>query len=217
MCIYANRSRFRHQIFISMSNVQTMEFDPDIDIQVLDGVYEPAEDSFLLLRSIDIRPGIRILEVGTGSGFIALHCAKAGVLVTATDISPVAVETARSNAKRNSLQIDIVQTDLASGISGKFDIILFNPPYITGEDGDVLTKREKEQLVGGSGGHEISIRFLDEVHDLLCEGGDIFLLTSSQSENNILEYARGIYEMEHMLNKELFFERLSVYRFNKTV
>ncbi len=220
MCIYANQSRCRHQIFISMSDARIMEYDQDIDIQVVDGVYEPAEDSFLLLRSIDLKPGMqmlgmRMLEVGTGSGFISLHCAKAGAMVTATDINPVAVDNARSNAKRNNLQIDIVQTDLGSGISGKFDIILFNPPYITGEDSEILNNREKEQLVGGEGGHELSIRFLDEVRDLLCEEGSIFLLTSSQSENNILEYASKYFEFTKKGTENLFFEVLSVYRFMK--
>ena len=133
--------------------------------------------------------------------------------MTATDISPVAVNNARSNAVRNGASIDIIQTDLARGISGKFDVILFNPPYITGEGSEVLRGREKEQLVGGEGGHEISIRFLGEVKDLLCDGGRILLLTSSQSEGEILEYARFLYEMKLLASMKLFFETLSVHRF----
>ena len=84
-----------------MSNVRAMEFDPELDIQVLDGVYEPAEDSHLLLEAIQVERGMRVLEVGTGSGFIALHCAKAGAVVTATDISPLAIQNAKDNTKKN--------------------------------------------------------------------------------------------------------------------
>lgn len=200
-----------------MSDSQTMKFDPDLDIEVLEGVYEPAEDSHLLLEAVKIEKGMRVLEVGTGSGFIALHCAKAGGVVTATDISPVAVKCSRDNAKINNIVLDITLTDLAKGVKGTFDIIVFNPPYITGEDSEILSKREREQLVGGEGGHEISIRFLEEVKDLLAQNGFIFLLISSQSEDEVLEYASDIYDIELLAKMELFFETLSVYRFKPKI
>lgn len=203
--------------FISTDGFGCVKHDSTISIEVEEGVYEPAEDSYLLLESIEIKRVMRVLEVGTGSGFIALHCAKEGASVTATDISPVAANNARLNAERNGISIDIIQTDLTRGVSGKFDIIIFNPPYITGEDSEILTKREKEQLVGGEEGYEISIRFLEEVRGLLREGGSILLLTSSQSEGKVLDHAKNIYEIELLASKELFFEKLSVNRFKPKI
>lgn len=71
----------------------------------------------------------RALDVGTGSGFLALHMALKGEVV-ATDVSPFAVRTAKRNAEVNGLKVDIVQCDLFEGLRGVFDIIAFNPPYL---------------------------------------------------------------------------------------
>ncbi len=187
-----------------------MDFDPDLDIQVLDGVYEPAEDSHLLLEAVKVERGMSILEVGTGSGFIALHCAKAGARVTATDISSLAVANARMNAGQNGVSIDIIQTDLAKGITGEFDIILFNPPYLNSEREEVLNDREREQLVGGDGGWEVSIRFLEMVSEILSEDGRIYLLTSSESERGIMDMASGRYNIYRVASRRIFFEELGV-------
>lgn len=75
-----------------------MEYDPDIVIEEDPDVYPPSEDSIFLIRSLDIRPGESVLEIGCGSGIVSLHCAKAGATVTAGDINPVAVELTKRNA-----------------------------------------------------------------------------------------------------------------------
>ena len=187
-----------------------MEFDPDIDIQVLYGVYKPAEDSHLLLEAIKIEEGMRILEVGTGSGFIALHCAKAGAVVTAMDINPLAIKNTRMNVMNNGLDMDIVQTHLMEGILGEFDLILFNPPYLNSERKEVLDDGEKEQLVGGTGGWEISIKFLEMAAERLSEDGKIYLLTSSESERGIMDNVSGQYNIYRVASRRMFFEELSV-------
>ena len=58
-------------------------------------VYEPAADTELLVKSIRLREGERVLEIGTGTGIIAIHCAKHGCRVTATDVVEEALELAR--------------------------------------------------------------------------------------------------------------------------
>ena len=76
----------------------------------------------------------RIVDVGTGSGAIALALAKEfpTAEIHATDISPAAVEVARANAARHEMssQIHFHQTDLLDGLSGTFDFIVSNPPYV---------------------------------------------------------------------------------------
>ena len=189
-----------------------MEFDPGIDIQVLDGVYEPAEDSHLLLEAIEVEKGMRVLEIGTGSGFIALHCAKAGARVTATDINPRAVKCSHGNAERNGIVLDIILTDLVKGIEGEFDAIVFNPPYLIDEDTDVLEPDMQRNVSGGIMGSEISIRFLDQARDLLKPDGTIYLLTSSGSEDLVLEHAMSFLKCTRISEIKLFFEVLGVYK-----
>ncbi len=109
-----------------------MKLNPDLDFQVAEGVYAPSDDTFLLLSAIDLKGDERVLELGTGSGIIGLHCARAGARVTVTDISKDAVTNARHNTELNGLYISIIHTDLFSGLRGRFDVMIFNPPYLSG-------------------------------------------------------------------------------------
>ena len=117
-----------------------MEYDPDIDIRVIDDVYPPSEDSILLIESLDVREGERILEIGCGSGVVSLHCARYGATVTSVDINPSAVECTRRNAENNGLQLDIRQSDLYEKVDGRFDTIVFNLPYLPVDDEGMLAK-----------------------------------------------------------------------------
>ena len=147
-----------------------------------DLVYEPAEDSFLLADAAlkEAKPGMHILEIGTGSGFIsAFLLAKVkGVTVVATEINPHAALC----AKRNGVQV--IRTDLFKGIKPeipetRFDLILFNPPYLP------TCKEEKVQgwlnyaFDGGISGRETLNRFLAEVGTYLRPEGKILILISS--------------------------------------
>ncbi len=85
---------------------------------------------------------LNILDIGTGSGCIAISLAKnlPEAKVTAVDISPPALEVARSNAQRNEVQVEFLELDIlaADSFSEKFDIIVSNPPYVR--------ELEKEQM-----------------------------------------------------------------------
>ena len=73
-----------------------MRFDPSIDITALPDVYNPSDDSFLLLETMEVAPGQEFLEMGCGTGIVSLHAAKAGANVTAVDVSPAAVDCVRT-------------------------------------------------------------------------------------------------------------------------
>ena len=76
-----------------------------------------------------------ILDIGTGSGAIAITLAKhLSCHVLATDISKEALETAKTNSKRNNVQIEFKQSDILKNVQGKFDIIISNPPYIAKDE-----------------------------------------------------------------------------------
>ena len=75
---------------------------------------------------------VKILDIGTGSGAIAITLdKKTNSSVVATDISKDALEVAELNAKRNNSSVTFINTNLFNGITDKFDVVISNPPYIS--------------------------------------------------------------------------------------
>jgi release factor glutamine methyltransferase len=93
----------------------------------------------------------RVLDVGTGSGAIALAIAseRPDARVTATDSSPAALGLARDNAEGLSLDVEFVETNLLDGVPGRFDLVVSNPPYVLAEEElqPELTYEPREALV----------------------------------------------------------------------
>ncbi|MFE9096799.1 HemK2/MTQ2 family protein methyltransferase [Streptomyces sp. NPDC007264] len=98
------------------------------------GVYEPQQDTWLLARAIrreGITTGTDVLDLGTGSGVLALEAARLGARVTAVDISWRAVLTTRVNALLSGQSISVRRGDLATAVAGaSFDLVVSNPPYV---------------------------------------------------------------------------------------
>ncbi len=137
-------------------------------IEVFKGVYPPSEDTYLLasfLERISLR-GKDVLDMGTGSGYLAVLAALRGANVTAADIDEKAVRNAAFNAKLNGVDIRVVRSDLFENINDKFDVILFNPPYLDTRDGVLWWDRGN-----------IIERFMGEVFYHLKEGGRVLLVT----------------------------------------
>jgi release factor glutamine methyltransferase len=188
-----------------------VKLDNSIKIETFPSVYAPAEDSYLLLSAIEVSKGQRVLEMGCGTGMIALHCAKFGCKVKAADVSLDAIENARLNAAINVLDMDLIHSNLFEKVRGKFDVIIFNPPYLSVQDSDGLSDVEKWPLVGGEGGHEVSVRFLEQAPKHLSPGGRIYLLTSSESEAGVVLAASNTYFVRKIAERRIFFELLAVY------
>lgn len=137
-------------------------------------VYQPDADTYLLLEAVrkEVKPGDRILEVGTGSGLISRELAKLSGVV-ATDINPHAVFCARKAG------IDVVRTDLTCGLKGVFDLVLFNPPYLPTQPDERMDDWLEYALDGGESGRAVIERFALVVGDVLAPGGRLLLLVSS--------------------------------------
>ncbi|MDD4566923.1 putative methyltransferase [Methanoculleus chikugoensis] len=140
-----------------------------------DQVYPPAEDSFLLHRAAqrEVRETDRVLEVGTGSGYVAAGLLGRAASVAATDINPHAVRCARARG------VPAVRTDLVAGLSGPFDLILFNPPYLPTAPDERMDDWLEYALDGGPTGRVVIERFIADAGRVLSPFGRILLLVSS--------------------------------------
>ena len=131
-----------------------------------------------------------ILEVGTGSGCIAIACALEfpAAQVTATDISSPALEVARLNTDRYQLaeRVHLVTADLLSGIEGSFDIIISNPPYVPDQERTELPSEYLHEpalgLFSGADGLDSARRILQDAPRLLSADGILVLEVGAQWE-----------------------------------
>lgn len=128
-----------------------------------------------------LEPGHRVLEIGTGSGCVAVaiahHCP--GVLVDATDISTQALDVAAINAKGWEEQVKIIESDLFSAINGQYQIIVSNPPYVAHDRLVELPMEYQHEpslaLEGGTDGLNIVNRLLPLAAEYLTPDGLLFL------------------------------------------
>ncbi|WP_459201594.1 HemK2/MTQ2 family protein methyltransferase [Methanococcus sp. CF] len=154
-----------------------------IKIKTHPKVYVPAEDSELLIENLVDVKNKTVLDVGTGSGIQAINAVKQGASkVIGIDINPYAVECAKINSELNKIdskKLFFKTSDLFRNIEGKFDVILFNAPYLPTSDEEKLEKYLNYAFDGGKDGREVLDKFLDEVSNYLNEKGIVQILQSS--------------------------------------
>ncbi|HNX47492.1 MAG TPA: methyltransferase [Methanomassiliicoccales archaeon] len=180
--------------------------DRSLQLYVHPDVYAPAEDTFLLLSAIDVEKGEKALEMGCGSGIVSLHMAKAGTKVTAVDIDERAIEALENSAMMNGLYIQAVQSDLFTDVEGRFDLIVFNPPYLRGD----VQGQEDLCWAGGEDGVQLTSRFLKEAKEHLEPDGRVLLLVSDDMDPSALDEALSEWKVRTVACKTLFFEELRV-------
>lgn len=151
-----------------------------LTFRVAPGVLIPRQDTEILCEEAlsRMRPGARVLDIGTGSGALAVSLAKLGdnALVTAVDVSDIALSIARDNARRLGAQVCFLHSDCFSAVEGeRFDMIVSNPPYISREEMETLmpeVRREPElALAGGEDGLDFYRRIAREAPAHLNKGG----------------------------------------------
>lgn len=167
-------------------------------------VYKPAEDSYLLQKYVSKLVAWKVLDIGTGGGIQALTAAQKPEVthVVAGDINPEAIEAVKKRASEAgvSQKMTFKVSDLFEEIEGRFDWIIFNPPYLPSEGsrGDITWD-------GGERGAETIERFLFGAKEHLTAGGSILLIYSSETGITVGGYG---YDWEILEDMPLFFERL---------
>lgn len=140
------------------------------------------EELVELILTENPKENLKVLDIGTGSGAIALALAKnrPDWSVTAADISQDALELAMENAERQNLDISFIRSDCFSEISAKYDIIVSNPPYISRADEvevglNVLHSEPHLALFADEEGLAIYRKIAEGSKDYLTDGGKIYL------------------------------------------
>ena len=167
-------------------------------------VYEPAEDSFLLLDCLEKEQDFLkqrfscrltiVCEIGSGSGIVTTFLMQNGIIPQensihlAVDINPWALEATLDTAKLNSCQnsfLDVIQMDLNSSLrNNQVDVLIFNPPYVPAECvPDVPGSREEADqwldlaLLGGKDGMAITDKLLQKLEQILSPDGIAYILS----------------------------------------
>jgi len=175
-------------------------------------MYLPSDDSFFFSDFIKKylkklrNKNIQIVDMGSGSGILAETALKSGIKkenILSADINPKVVKYLKSK------NINALKSNLFSKIKNKkFDIILFNAPYLPKDKRE--PKDSRLETTGGRRGDEISLRFLNQAKKHLNKHGKILLLISSLTPRNRIEK----FKPKIVARKSLFFEELLILEFS---
>lgn len=172
-----------------------------LKFKLKEGVFIPRpETEFLVdyVLKLKLKKNSKILDIGTGSGAIAVSLKKFNkkLKVFASDISPVALFQAKKNAKLNKTKIFFFLGDLLKPIKGKFDIIVSNPPYISKDFMKELPENVKKEpgiaLNGGKDGLRIINKILKEAKDRFKKDGLLIMEIGEGQIEKIKEKAKKI-------------------------
>ena len=155
-----------------------------ISLDLYPDVFPPSAFVVPFAQNIQIKPGNRVADIGTGSGILAVMAAQQGAEVWATDTSEVSVINAKENAQKNLVEIQAFAGSFFGPLKGKFDVIIANlPQEILPEDykfdlGEGLT----QTINGGKLGNEILIEFLKIAPQYMHENSKLYINVGSLSD-----------------------------------
>lgn len=181
-------------------------------------MYEPREDSYLLQKYVKKYAKGILLDMGTGSGILAVEASKQKkvVKVYAVDIDPIAIDHCKKNI--DSKKIEFIRSDLFKIFrmdtrfkNLKFDTILFNAPYLPDD------KEKDLALDGGKEGYELICRFFNEAIKFIKPTTKVLLIFSSFTGKEKLEnfLSKKHYQYKEIEKIHIFFEDIYLYLIQK--
>ncbi|HLD88970.1 MAG TPA: HemK2/MTQ2 family protein methyltransferase [Candidatus Nanoarchaeia archaeon] len=186
-------------------------------INLINNIYQPAEDSFLLQEQVRLfwkkRRIRKAIDMGTGTGIQAIEASKFSGEVLAVDINEGALNIARKNIEKKAIKnIKLIKSNLFGRIpKQKFDLIIFNPPYLPEEDNQQDKQQKSPVVDGGKKGHEVIELFLGQARNYLANGGAILLLFSTLTGDVEAVMKKQNYKFKKLAEEKLFMEKLFVY------
>ena len=182
------------------------------EIETDDLVYIPSDDTFLLAENLEIKEGQSVLEIGTGSGLVSMYASLLSDDVTATDINYNALELAEKNFKLNNINtIKLEFGDLFEPVKDKkFDVVLFNTPYLPTDSDDIINDDLNYAFDGGLDGRKVIDRFINQVSNHLNDKGIVQIIQSSLSDNDrtLDMFDRNGFVAEIAESEKFFFEEI---------
>lgn len=188
--ILGRRGFFGHDFELSAG---TLEPRPDTEIVVEMGIAS--------LKSIERDGPLRFLDIGTGTGAIAISILAdlPNTRAIATDISEDALVTAKRNADRLGVgdRFEAIRTDYSAGVAGPLDLVISNPPYIPSRDiadlpSDVRDFDPRAALDGGEDGLGAYRAIASEARDILAADGSIVVEIGFDQQSSVTD----IFEMQ---------------------
>ena len=195
-------------------------------------VYEPAEDTFLLLDAleadsnflIELRPLI-CLEVGAGSGIVLTSLAKIignNAVYLATDINPRAANCAIETGELNGVDFDALIDDLGRSfmprLENMVDVLVFNPPYVVTPSAEVGSQSIEAAWAGGTNGREVIDRFLPLAANLISKDGVIYMVLIDRNKpNEVIDIMKDFgLNGDAILRRKAGIENLMILKFRRS-
>lgn len=185
----------------------------DIRLQIPPDVFHPGFffSTKLLLRYVSSYPLVNktVLELGAGSGLIAIAAAQRGAIVTASDISTVAVQTIWKNKVQNKVDLTVLESDLFSAIPVQaFDFIVINPPYYKKNP---VTWKDYAWYCGENGDYFKNLfaglrRYMQETSEVLmvvCDGCDLAMIKEAAAKHSFRMHC--VQKSQNLLEKNFIY------------
>ncbi len=183
---------------------------------ICENVYEPAEDSFLFAENLGVKKESQVLDVGTGSGLLAIVAAEKAASVVAVDFNPYAIRCAKDNSVLNNVDSKMVfiQSELLAPFNeyAKFDLITFNAPYLPSAENEEDSWMVRS-WAGGVNGRQVIDQFILQAPLHLNENGRILLMQSTLAnpDETIMKFEECNLKVKIKAEKKMpFFETLTL-------